>query len=145
VKWVLLSLRNIADIYDGRSDWAKSKAHRQSLEQLATYLKSEGGGLDAADDESPDFDSIATASALLQRIAGAVLVVIALSVLASMALRKERKPAPRDEPVDMAMLEELARRNHEKAEAQRKKQGARTPRPSRTPAPVPIDESLFNL
>jgi hypothetical protein len=219
VKWVLLALRNIADIYDARRDWKKSGAYRKCLEQLAHYLKSDGRGLDTDDDGNPDFDSITTASVAYRRIfdaihnaaalpdtpppeapadllrriaeareksqqdrmeemigrleeanrereeaiqrsfwkrnlyraarhpfiAGAVLVLVGLTVLSSMAFRGDAKPKVSDEPVDMAKLEELARRNHEKAEAQRKKHGTRTPKPSRTAAPVKIDESLFDL
>jgi hypothetical protein len=220
VKWVLLSLRNIADIYDSRRDWKKSRAYRKCLEQLANYLKSDSRGIDADDDGNPDFDSITTASVAYRRIfdaihnaaalpdtpppeapadllrriaearektqqdrieemigrleeanrereeaiqrsfwkrnlyraakhpivAGALLVLVGLTVLSLMAFRMDSKPQTRsDEPVDMAKLEELARINHEKAEAQKKKHGTRTPKPSRTAVPVKIDESLFDL
>jgi hypothetical protein len=218
VKWVLLALRNVADIYDSRRDWAKSKAFRACLVSFANYLKSEGQPLD--DDEDPDFDSITTAAvaygrmftairdaaaikdqpppeepvALLHRIAearekaqqervedmirrldeaheeheksiknsfwkrnlyraarhpfiaGALMLAIAVLVVCYPAIRPaQKKQIDPDAPVDFSILDELARKNHEKAVAEGKVPRTRTPKPTRTPQPIDIDDSLFNL
>jgi hypothetical protein len=219
VKWVLLSLKNIADIYDDRRDFAKAKAFRKCLVDFANYLKSEGQSLDEDGDEDPNFDSITTAAVsyrrmfeavrtaaalpdqappeeptvLLQRIAearekarqdrveemvrlldeaheerersiqrsfwkrnlfraarhpfiaGAVMLVVIVSVVWYTTLRQPKKKVRSDEPVDFALLDELARKNHEKAESERKKHPPKTPKPKKTAAPVEVDERLFEI
>jgi hypothetical protein len=68
VKWVLLSLSSIADIYDGREDWEKSKAFRDCVQRFALYIQSEGKSLDDEDSESTDLDSIASVAVAYGRL-----------------------------------------------------------------------------
>jgi hypothetical protein len=68
IKWVLLSLENIAKIYEVRKDWPKSIAFRKCLTGFAQYIQSSGGrdltgdGDEDKDDSPHDFDTITTAA-----------------------------------------------------------------------------------